>query len=138
MNLSYGQFKSFHKGELHEETNGKGSYTKEVIADNAYRNNQKWITQHLRTVRIHLLQRIPSTYLQYDGKWIRCCSDIAEMLFVLEISEGHHRNLGEPLLVYNKDNSIRYSNSFFNRHKEKNELLYRHKLLSHYFGKEPL
>ena len=50
----------------------------------------------------------------FGGHWITCCTDVAEMMFVLERASGRHRNIGEPLVVYNKDNSVRYPNSYYN------------------------
>lgn len=36
------------------------------------------------------------------------------MLWVLERSEGRHMNSGFPTLVYNKDSSLLYDNSYYN------------------------
>ena len=132
---SYGQFIEYENGEAHpDRVRGAQSYPADVVKANAYRAHAKWVTQHLRTVEAGLLQRIPKAYLQHEGDWIRCCTDVAEMLFVLERSGGRHRNAGRPLLVYNKDNSKRYTNSYYNRHKLPKEAAYREALLGRYFA----
>ena len=46
--------------------------------------------------------------------WLPCCTDIAEMWWCLEKSEGKHKYIKDVLYVYNKDNSIIYPNSYYN------------------------
>ena len=111
LDVTYGQFKVFQGGALDPVTRCTGSYP----ADTArVREHRAWKGAHLRTARVGLLRQIPADYLQHRGRWITCCTDVAEMMFVLERASGRHRNIGEPLVVYNKDNSVRYPNSYYN------------------------
>ena len=132
---TYGQYVEYQNGEVRAETvRGATSYPPDVVAANRYREHGKWLTPHLRTAEMRLLQQMPTEYLQHDAQWIRCCTDVAEMMFVLERSDGRHRNAGRPLLVYNKDNSTRYANSYYHQHQQPVELAYRQRLLTRYFA----
>ena len=44
-----------------------------------------------------------------------CCTDCAEMHSACEFSNGKTSQINQPLYVYNKDNSILYSNSYYNK-----------------------
>lgn len=132
---TYGQYVEFEDEKTHMgRIRGWRSMPKDVVENNDYRSYQQWVTQHLRTAEMGIVQQIPSTYLQYEGEWIRCCTDVAEMLFILERSNGRHQNAGRPLLVYNKDNSKRYAHSYYNKDKEAEVNAYRQKLLNHYYS----
>lgn len=37
-----------------------------------------------------------------DGKWLRVCTDMTEMMFLVEAAERRHANVGRPLLAYNR------------------------------------
>lgn len=132
--ISYGQFYCYRNGRLDDKkVHGVHSYPSKIIAANDYRLYRRFITQHLRTVRVGLLQKIPREDLQYEGEWIHSCTDVAEMMCVLELSEGRHRNIGEPLLVYNVDNSLRYPQTSYFR---KESVAYSRKVLARIYGKK--
>lgn len=123
LNMSYGQFYYFEGDETYMMLSGVRKYTSEEIINNNYRN--KWVTQHLRTMKASLFKSIPEDYLKYNGEWLRCCTDMAEMYWCLEISEGKHMNTGFPTVVYNKEASKRYINSYYNQDKHLEEKKYR-------------
>ena len=123
LNMSYGQFYYFEGDETNMNLSGVKEYTSEEISNNNYRN--KWVTQHLRTMKASLFKSIPEDYLKYNGEWLRCCTDMAEMYWCLEISEGKHMNTGFPTVVYNKEASKRYTNSYYNQDKHLEEKKYR-------------
>lgn len=132
---TYGQYVEFEDGETHmDRVRGWRTIPKDVVENNDYRNYQIWVTQHLRTSEMSILQQIPSSYLQYEGEWIRCCTDVAEMLFILERSDGRHKNAGRPLLIYNKDNSKRYPHSYYNKDRDNQVNSYRITLLKYYYS----
>jgi hypothetical protein len=112
--VSYGQFYYYENDKL-GDLSGYYSYSDEEIQNNNYR--EKWISQHLRTCEASLLHTIPKNYLKFNNEWIKCCSDLAEMWWVLEKSNGRHANIGYPVYVYNKDASMTYDNSYFNKNK---------------------
>ncbi len=113
LNITYGQFYYYEGDNLKLTLSGTYSYTHHEIITNNYRN--KWITQHLRTVRASLLKTIEKEYLIFKDKWITCCTDAAEMYWCLERSNGKHMNSGFPTVIYNKINSINHKNSFYNQ-----------------------
>lgn len=121
--MSYGQFFYYTGENDNMKLSGTSKYTKQEISNTKYRH--KWITQHLRTVEASLLKTIPEKYLKINGEWLNCCTDLAEMYWCLELSQGRHMNVGFPTVVYNKQASLRYNNSYYNKDKDENEKIYR-------------
>lgn len=120
---SYGQFGYYEDKEI-KMISGRYNFPEYVIKNNSYRQYQ-WISQHLRTCMAKIIQDIPEKYLQdSEGKWLTRCSDMAEMFWILEGSNGKHKNIGSMLYIYNKDNSTRYPNSYYNEDKTtRNQLI---------------
>lgn len=114
LNCSYGQYCIYENGHISKRVEGTEQFPEKIIKNNSYRK-YNWISKHLRTARAPILKNMPEEILQdCEGKWLEMSTDKAEMLYVLEQSGGKHMNIGEPLLVYNADNSRRYNNSYFN------------------------
>jgi len=105
---TYGQFQVFYNGDVSKEIYTTRSYPKSIN----YRKHD-FIAYHCRTGYAKLFKSIPVNYLMYNNQWINQCTDVAEMLCVLELSNGKHMNASRPLYIYNKQNSIRYLNSPF-------------------------
>lgn len=116
LRASYGQFVRHHRGAVSRTAWPRKAYPDQTVESNAYREHPVWLAGHLRTAEVGLLRQIPREYLTHRGAWIDRCTDVAEMMFVLERSGGRHRRIGEPLVVYNMDNSVRHANSFMNTH----------------------
>lgn len=127
--MSYGQFYYYNGDNKKMFLSGKYSYTQEEVNNNNYR--KKWVTQHLRCVEASLLKTIDSEYLKFEGSWIKCCTDLAEMYWCLERSNGRHMNHGFPTVVYNKLASESYRNSHYNIELFPDEKLYRQKVLDY-------
>lgn len=127
--ISYGQFFSYTGDEKNMKLCSKSKYTPKDIQDNRYRH--KWVTPHLRVVSASLLKTIPEDYLKIDGKWLSCCTDMAEMYWCLERSEGRHMNVGFPTVVYNKCASLTYTNSYYTQASHPEECAYRQKVLAY-------
>jgi hypothetical protein len=120
--VSYGQFGYFENGRI-TFISGRYEFPEDVIKNNSYRKHN-WISQHLRTYKAGVIQKIPLHQLKdQDGNWLNRCSDMAEMFWVLENSGGRHKNIGSMLYVYNKDNSTKYKNSYYNEDSETREAL---------------
>jgi len=112
---TYGQFKLY-----------DGFIKNEIYATRQYPYNIRYrqyefIAYHLRTGYARLFKAIPVEYLMYNNKWLDRCSDMAEMLCVLELSRGKTMNAFKPLYIYNKTNSLLYETSPF---MDKNRKLY--------------
>ena len=59
---------------------------------------------------------IPEKYFKYKDEWLDICTDVAEMNCVSELcKENKIISIDEVLYVYNKDNSLKYKNSWYNK-----------------------
>ena len=112
--ISYGQF-YYYQNDKNQSLSGVKSYSIDTTKRLYYRKHPDIVVaQHLRTCSAKLLKTIPIDYIKFNGKFLECCSDVAEMLWVLERSEGRHMNAGFPTLIYNKDSSLLHDNSYYN------------------------
>jgi glycosyltransferase involved in cell wall biosynthesis len=110
--VSYGQFLYYHQGVLGRHS-GQREYPVEVVRNRSYRSHV-WTPQHLRTVQAGLFKQIPERSLQdWNGNWLDRCTDHAEMFWVLEHSQGRHRNSGRICCIYNRDSSESRERSYF-------------------------
>lgn len=80
----------------------------------SYRTYSKWLISHLRTGYGYLFKNIPENYLKYNNKWLDRVTDQAEMFCVAEMACNNIYHINEILCIYNKSNSIIYSNSWYN------------------------
>jgi GR25 family glycosyltransferase involved in LPS biosynthesis len=109
---TYGRFCIYNKGQ-YSGILGFKEFPREVVQKKEYRK-YKWISQHLRTCRGKLIKSIPEYHLKdWDNNWLKCCTDLAEMFWILEQSNGKHINSGRLLYVYNKENSKNYEYSAY-------------------------
>lgn len=120
--VSYGQFAYFDNNRI-TFISGKYEFPENTIRDNSYRK-YNWISQHLRTVKARVMHNIPEYQLKDEnGDWLTKCSDMAEMFWALENSNGRHKNIGSLLYIYNKDSSISRSNSYYTDNTKEREQL---------------
>lgn len=111
-NCTYGRFTVYEDGKFTQPF-GTEEFPKEVVQNKSYRK-YPWISQHLRTCRANLIQNIPIEHIKdFNGNWLRYCTDLAEMFWILENSNGKHTNSNKLLYIYNKENSQNYPNSFY-------------------------
>lgn len=97
----------------------------------APRHRRTWKYSHLRTGRARLFKSIPVSYLQDpDGEWLQFATDVAEMYWALDQCASHV-HIHNILLNYNKTNSIRYEQSYYNsKDSKKREHIIEHIRLS--------
>lgn len=84
-------------------------YPPECIKNRDYRNIHKWGLRynHLRTVRWDLFRHLnPETDFKKDGKWLTLAMDMAVMVPCLEMADGHHKYIPEPLYEYFSANPL--------------------------------
>jgi len=119
---SYGSYYQYRKGELNKSyLKGAREFPENIVKTSGYRNYQ-WTSQHLRTARAKLFKQIKLIdILDHEGKFLRMCTDVAEMMPVLEMAGKHHKNILKPLYVYNRGNSVRYKTSFYRLKEDGNE-----------------
>ena len=90
-------------------------YTTNIIKNKHYKYNSNYAFCHLKTGYSILFKNIPEDNLKYKGKWLDCCTDIAEMFSVIDLCDSKEIiQIPEILYNYNKDNSILYDNSYYN------------------------
>jgi hypothetical protein len=110
--VTYGQF--LYWDDILLNKGGTETFPLTVLKEKGYRK-YKWISQHLRTMRAKLIKPMDVSLLKdQEGKWIRVCTDLIEMFYVLERCNGRHCNANKILMVYNQKNSKRYSFSYYN------------------------
>lgn len=84
------------------------------------RDKREWSHSHLRTGRAKLFKSIPTSYLHdLNGNWLKFATDVTEMYWALDQCKTFVR-IHNILLNYNKTNSIKYLNSYYNN-SESNE-----------------
>jgi GR25 family glycosyltransferase involved in LPS biosynthesis len=129
VDMTYGQFQYFKDNRIGNKS-GIGKYSCECIKNRSYREENVFCAQHLRTMRSSLIKSIPKEQLMYNGEWLQCCTDYAEMMYCLERSIKH-MNIGFPCLYYNVDSSISFANSYYNRNNDEEWLQYRNNVMKH-------
>ena len=128
VHISSGSFATVFENKLTYSNNcshDKKNIMCDIIPVKNCRKDKVWKYSHLRTGRSKLFKNIPVHYLQdKDGKWLECCTDVAEMYWALDQCNNYMyiRNI---MLHYNKDNSIKYANSYYNEsyQERRNEIL---------------
>lgn len=114
--LTTGSYCIHYNNEIVTLPNTISTYTKPsyTTIQTTPRHQRTWKYSHLRTGRAHLFKSIPVEYLHDpDGNWLQFATDVAEMYWALDqcVSHVHIHNI---LLNYNKTNSIRYEQSYYN------------------------
>jgi glycosyltransferase involved in cell wall biosynthesis len=107
-------------------------YSNHIHKYKLYRSQatKSFIASHLRTMKAYLIKDInPDKYLKLNNEWIKVCTDMAEMFYVLEKKETSHKFIQLPLYVYNFHNSIRYDTSYVHRDKDKGVREYRNNVM---------
>lgn len=105
----------FYEGgkELSDKLVHQEEYPMDVKKKSTYRSH-KFFNVHLRTCRAHFLQSIPKSYLQTNSKeWLQHSTDMAEWFYIMEQVGGNVKYMDRINYVYNMDNSLRHSNSWF-------------------------
>ena len=90
-------------------------YPEDVKNKNKYRRYPPWLFSHLKTGYAWLFKKIPNKYFRNSSlDWLERCTDLAEMYCVAEMAHTKVKHLKEITYVYNKGNSLNYSNSYYN------------------------
>jgi glycosyl transferase, family 25 len=88
-------------------------YSDDIIANKKFRDQPDWLIRHLKTGYGIYFKSIPKEYLQINGKWLRVCTDVAEMYSALELCKGTYSAVSDVMYIYNKSNSIKYTTSYY-------------------------
>jgi glycosyltransferase involved in cell wall biosynthesis len=114
VDMTYRNFKYFQNGKI---TNGYNieDYSQDIIKNKRYRAD-KWRGGHLRVIKAKYLKNInPYDFLDLNLNMIKCCTDLVETWASLEQCNGRHKMVDKDLMIYNRDNSVRYNTSEYNK-----------------------
>lgn len=116
--MTYGKFVYWTLENGYNRIGGDKVFPQDIIREKAYRK-YPFISQHLRTVKKKIIKDIDkSNFYDWNNNIITSCTDLIESFHCLEKTDKHC-NSNEILLIYNKSNSIKYSNSYYrNENKE--------------------
>jgi glycosyltransferase involved in cell wall biosynthesis/GR25 family glycosyltransferase involved in LPS biosynthesis len=105
----YGKIKNSYKNYMYH----KNDYDNYVVKNKLYRYSE-WLAGHLRVMKAKYLKNINiSDFLDTSLNFFKCSTDMVESYCCLEQCDKRHKKLDEVVVVYNKDNSIRYGTSWF-------------------------
>ena len=131
--MTTGSYCIHYNNEIVTLPNTISTYTKPsyTTIQTVPRHQRTWKYSHLRTGRAHLFKSIPVEYLHDpDGQWLQFATDVAEMYWALDQCASHV-HIHNILLNYNKTNSIRYEQSYYNsKDSKKRERVMEHIRLS--------
>jgi len=107
VDVTYGKFDIY--------LNGKNSsftmpcdYPQSIIDNGKYRSNA-WRACHLRVMKAEYLKRVrPTDFLDENGDFIICTTDMVESFACLEQCNGRHKLCPETTMIYNKENSMQF------------------------------
>lgn len=127
--VSYGGTYEYKNGKLNNREKTIVPFPEDVIKGKTFRQHQ-WSVYHLRTGKAELFKSIPEDYLKdEEGEWIKCCTDMAVMWWVLERCDGKFMVNNFPTYVYNIDNTNKYITSYYRRKEDKSWEMYREKVM---------
>jgi glycosyltransferase involved in cell wall biosynthesis len=125
VSITYGKYMMYENGENTRMT-GYREFPKDIIEHKSYQHYSIWTSVHLRTGYAKLFKSYPYDYLlDFNGELISASTDQNEMFWVLYHSQGKHQNTGFITMVYNKDASLQYSNSYYHIETNMETKLYR-------------
>jgi hypothetical protein len=78
---------------------------------------------HLRVMKASYLKQINALdFIMNDNSFIISSTDLVESFACMELSDGNHKKIEDILMIYNRDNSILYPSSYYNKeHKQLKE-----------------
>lgn len=122
---SYGSYRRLENGRLGMEVYGNEDFPLEILKNREFRH-YRWTSCHFRTGYAGLFKKIDLVeMLDLENRFIRCSTDLCEMMPVLEMSSPKIKKCLKVLYIYNKDASILNSNSFYQIQNNPDEKLYR-------------
>jgi len=132
--VSYGGTYKYENGKLNSREKTIVPFPENIVKNNRYRQHP-WTVYPLRTGKAELFKSIPEYYLKdEEGEWIKCCTDMAIMWWVLERCDGKFMVNNFPTYVYNVDNTNKYITSYYRRKEDKSWEIYREKVMKQLIG----
>ena len=114
LEATYQSYKSYVNGNI-QTLKSFIPYSKQVLDNKSFRSST-WLAYHLRTCQAKYIKQISFfDFVDNLGNFITSSTDVVESSCFLELmDQSKHRSSGRYLMVYNRDNSSKYKNSYFN------------------------
>ena len=123
--VTYGSYRFYKNNRFLPGIFGNELFPKHILLNKDFRK-YRWTSQHLRTGYAKLFKKIKlKDLLDAENEFLKCCTDLAEMMPVLEMASPRISMIPDCLYIYNKEASLQNSNSYFNRNKNPIEKFYR-------------
>ena len=116
--ILYSGYKVFYQDKIDNIVLGC-EYPKNIKEKGEYRKHKGWHFTHVKTGFAWLFKKIPLSYFQYKNEWLDRCTDLTEMYAVSELAKEKVCHIKKTLCIYNKNNSMNYSNSYYNDYNSK-------------------
>ena len=115
VDITYGTFRQFSNNKIGSLGWNPKDYSLKTITNKSYRKDV-WRATHLRVLKAEYLKQInPFDFIMENNEFIISSTDMVESFACLELSNGKHKKIEECLVIYNKDNSLLYPSSYFNK-----------------------
>lgn len=120
---SYGSYIRYINGTINrQQIYGNDLFDKSTLVERTFRDSP-WISQHLRTAYAGLFKRIKySDIVDNDNNFFTMCTDVCEMMPILEMASPNIIPISKIQYVYNIDASNRYYTSWFRRNTQTNKI----------------
>ena len=114
--VTYGSYKRFQNGRLEKYNYMSNEKFPIQILNTKNFRYYRWISQHLRTGYAGLFKRIKYMDLvDENNEFYKVCTDLAEMMPVLEMASPNIHLIKQPTYVYNIDASNCHETSYFRK-----------------------
>ena len=113
VDITYGLQYIYEEGKIKNTKYLTNEFNNYTIDNKLYRYSE-WLCGHLRVMKAKYLKNIRiNDFLDVSLNFFKCSTDMVESYCCLEQCEKRHKKLDEFVMIYNKDNSIRYGTSWF-------------------------
>jgi glycosyltransferase involved in cell wall biosynthesis len=113
VDITYGLQYDYENSKIKNNIFISCDYDNYIISNKLYRYSP-WLAGHLRVMKAQYLKNINiSDFLDPSFNFFKCSTDLVESYCCLEQCDKRHKKLDEVVVVYNKDNSIRYGTSWY-------------------------
>lgn len=115
IDITYGFYKEFINNKIVTMPWKLTDFSKRVIQNKTYRQDH-WRSVHLRVLKAEYLKQVnPMDFIMENNEFIFCSTDMVESFACLELCNKRHKKVEEYLMIYNKENSAIYPESYYNQ-----------------------
>ena len=115
VDVTYGSFLQYDKSKINNVSWIPRDYDQNIIENKEYRNDI-WRAMHLRVMKAQHLKHISALdFMDDEYEFIQSSTDMVESYASLELCQGRHKKINEHLMIYNRENSMYYPTSYYNK-----------------------